>query len=229
MDDYDDLQLSGHALAALQEFIQEQQLTQGKVATPSALPTVDSVDSGVDTTPKFSEDWKLSQFWYHDTTAEFYAQLALRYAVTESQGPVAFVSSPTAFIKLKELEDGPTEAFLLEYDSRFATYGEQFVKYDFHKPLELGSFKAYKGRMKCIFVDPPYLEEDCLTKTALTVRYLAAPDCKILISTGFVVRELVQKLFEVKPTTYEPRHQNGLANEFRLYTNFESKELRWDI
>ncbi|KAJ1649137.1 EEF1A lysine methyltransferase 1 [Dispira simplex] len=228
MDDYDDLQLSGYTLAALQEFMQEQQLAQGKVATPSTLATADSKDSEVDNNmSKFPEDWKLSQFWYHDTTAEFYAQFALQCAAI--QGPIAFISSPTAFIKLKELEKESTEAFLLEYDPRFATYGDQFVMYDFHQPLELGSVKAYEGQMKCIFVDPPYLEEGCLTNVALTVRFLAAPDCKILLSTGFVVRELAEKLLGVKPTTYEPRHQNGLANEFRLYTNFENDELRWDI
>ncbi|KAJ1648800.1 EEF1A lysine methyltransferase 1 [Dispira simplex] len=78
--------------------------------------------------------------------------------------------------------------------------------YDFHQPLELGSVKAYEGQMKCIFVDPPYLEEGCLIKVALTVRFLAAPDCKILLSKGFVVRELAEKLLGVKLTTYEPRH-----------------------
>ncbi|KAJ1648799.1 hypothetical protein IWQ61_009908 [Dispira simplex] len=103
MDDYDDLQLSGHTLATLQKFMQEQQPGQGKVATPSTLSTADSKDSGVDNNmSKFPEDWRLSQFWYHDTTAEFYAQFALQCVAI--QGPIAFMSSPMAFIKLIELE-----------------------------------------------------------------------------------------------------------------------------
>ena len=37
---------------------------------------------------------------------------------------------------------------------------------------------------KMILVDPPYLSDECFTKTAETVRYLAADGVKILACTG---------------------------------------------
>lgn len=79
--------------------------------------------------------------------------------------------------------------------------------------------------------DPPFLSDDCQTKFALTVRWMAKPaaDVRIIVSTGERMENLVTKLyrsFGVKTTDYEPTNA-GLKNEFFCYANFDSDEWNW--
>ncbi|KAJ1927771.1 Protein-lysine N-methyltransferase efm5 [Tieghemiomyces parasiticus] len=245
-DDEGSIQLSGSALAALQEFMLEQHESAERFQSLYSQADADFIERPKDVSMEvFTEDWKrrlicspplvcllwrklstlqLSQFWYTAETAEFMARQAIRYA---TDGPVALISAPSTYVKLKAIEDTPTDAYLFEYDTRFNIYGDRFVKYDYKTPLEFANRESLKGKMKYIAIDPPYLEEDCLTKTALTVRYLAAPDCKILVCTGHIMQELVGKLLGARITTFEPRHENGLANEFDSYSNFEDDHIQW--
>ena len=72
---------------------------------------------------------------------------------------------------------------LLEYDSRFKVYGEQFVFYDYNQPLDLpNSLESHS--FDVVFADPPYLSEECLSKVAQTVEYLAKG--KVILCTGTV-------------------------------------------
>lgn len=112
-----------------------------------------------------------------------------------------------------------------------------------------------KNSFDFILVDPPFLSEDCCTKTMITVRWLGKKEnCKILICTGklsiylsfiiiysqkkkrnnnnyfflgAVLRDLIYRLVKAKMTTYFPRHKSGLANEFRCYSNYESQKIKW--
>ncbi|KAJ1987511.1 Protein-lysine N-methyltransferase efm5 [Dimargaris cristalligena] len=221
-DDDFNIQLSGHALAALQEFMQEQ-----KQATERFQSFEQEADSKFQETQApvldmsvFTEDWK-----YHESTAEFFAKQAIKNAT----GPAVMISSPSAFVKLKAIEEEPVDAYLFEFDQRFGVYGDQFVHFDYHEPTKFAQQDKLCGKTKFILLDPPYLEPGCFTKMAEAVKLLAAPDCKILVSTGYMVRDLVRDLLDARITTYEPRHQNGLANEFRSYTNYEDDELRWNL
>jgi EEF1A lysine methyltransferase 1 len=69
---------------------------------------------------------------------------------------------------------------LFEYDERFAAYGSDFCFYDYKNPLkvppELG------GSFDVVVADPPFLSEECLTKTAVTIRFLSKQ--KVLLCTG---------------------------------------------
>jgi len=55
---------------------------------------------------------------------------------------------------------------------------------------------------------------------------------RIIICTGQVMKELVEKLFRqagVRATTFEIRHSKGLlSNEFLCYSSFESKRIKWE-
>ncbi|KAJ1970725.1 Protein-lysine N-methyltransferase efm5, partial [Dimargaris verticillata] len=135
--------------------------------------------------------------------------------------------APSAFVMLKRLDQGADNAFLLDYDTRFGVYGNAFVHYDYRDPLVLSQLTPLKGQFKFIVLDPPYLEEKCFTRVAETVQYLAAPDCKVLACTGYMVRGLVRRLLHSNITTFEPRHRNGLANQFCTYTNYEDDDLKW--
>lgn len=78
-----------------------------------------------------------------------------------------------------EGSDG-VSAVVLEYDRRFATYGQEFIFYDYNEPLALPEDVAPQS-FDIILADPPYLSEDCLTKVAQTVKYLAKG--KVLLCT----------------------------------------------
>ncbi len=60
---------------------------------------------------------------------------------------------------------------MFEYDTRFSVYGNDFVLYDYRSPLEIP--KELGSSFSVVVADPPFLSEECLTKTALTMRYLS--------------------------------------------------------
>ncbi len=79
------------------------------------------------------------------------------------------------------MEPHSTRIFLLEYDRRFAVYGEQFSFYDYNNPLELaGSLQEHTFDL--VVADPPFLAQECMEKTAITVKFLAKS--KVLFCTG---------------------------------------------
>jgi 23S rRNA G2069 N7-methylase RlmK/C1962 C5-methylase RlmI len=139
---------------------------------------------------------------------------------------------------------------LLEYDERFAVFKE-FVKYDFEKAIQLPA--ELKSSFDRIIIDPPFISEDCQTKSthshreaflvvqeltnivALTVRWLAkswTPDSlRFIACTGERVESLLlNKLYGkagTKTTDYELVHAKGLSNEFRCYANYECEAWKW--
>lgn len=97
---------------------------------------------------------------------------------------IACVSAPSVYQKLKQgVVDGSdrVSAAVLEYDRRFATYGEDFVYYDYNEPV---SFQAgvEPRSFDIVLADPPYLSEECLSKVAQTIKHLSKG--KVLLCTG---------------------------------------------
>lgn len=84
--------------------------------------------------------------------------------------------------KLRELKSNKIEAKCLEYDSRFQVYNEDFIFYDYKEPLRLD--EALKNSFDIVIADPPFLSEECLCKTAMTIKFLAKE--KIILCTGKV-------------------------------------------
>lgn len=195
--DDDDTQLSAHTLAALQEFYLDQQKKQ----------CAESVE----------EDWQLSQFWYSDETAQRLAQEAIEAAGIG--GRIACISVPSVYQKLKQLWNEEFSAILLEYDKRFSIYGKEFFFYDYNNPLNLHE-DLQPHSCDLVITDPPYLSDECLSKVALTVKYLTKG--KILLCTGAVMEDLAAKLLSVKMCTFLPKHNRNLANQFCCYTNYTS-------
>lgn len=79
------------------------------------------------------------------------------------------------------MKPSDVEVMLLEYDRRFEVYGDSFCYYDYNDPLNL-SEKLVKHSFDLVVADPPFLSEECLRKTAETVKYLAID--KIILCTG---------------------------------------------
>jgi EEF1A lysine methyltransferase 1 len=202
-----------------------------------------------------------SQFWYTDFTACVLAKQLLSFDSNGcrsdfngknsnlsghiSETAIAVVSAPSVYIALRNLISETAivpkpRLCLLEYDKRFEVLGPDFIFYDYQQPLTLP--KSLKGVFDRIICDPPFLSEDCQTKTALTARFLAkrwtaptstSPDldgAKFITCTGERMETLIAKLYGgigVKTTTFEPEHSKGLSNEFRCYANFECDAWSW--
>ncbi|KAK6315183.1 hypothetical protein J4Q44_G00147120 [Coregonus suidteri] len=100
-----------------------------------------------------------------------------------SYSRIACMSMPSVFQKPKqrvvEGSDGVL-AVVLEYDHRFATYGQEFIFYDYKEPLTLPEDVASQS-FYIVLADPTYLLEECLTKVTQTVKYLAK--VKVLLCT----------------------------------------------
>lgn len=212
-DDDDDVpQLSADTLAALQEFYAE----TGRAGQDTAKTDKFSVGA-------VEEDWRMSQFWYSEETASRLAEELLQQA--GEHGRIACLSAPSVYQKLKQLEsvrsDG-VSAVLLEFDRRFAAYGDEFVFYDYNNPLCLPE-DLLPQSFDIVIADPPYLSEECLSKVTLTVKHLTKG--KILLCTGAIMEEHAGKLLDLKMCSFLPRHNHNLANEFRCYVNYESRLL----
>ncbi|KAI5925616.1 putative N6-adenine methyltransferase-domain-containing protein [Camillea tinctor] len=265
MTDSDDepLTLSGTALAALSEFYAERDAREEKfeklrarvVAATAADDSVNEVPDddaaaavvvpdveGEISMEAFGEDWNESQFWYDDETANLFARELLDGA--DEDTVVAVVSTPSVFVALKNMlikaaaegkQIPKPKIYLLEHDQRFSVFPE-FVFYDFMKPMTLPAhLKAGVDRMIC---DPPFLSEDCQTKMALTLRWLArkprsspptATSPRVILCTGERMKPLVTRLYRplgVRTTTCAPSHR-GLENEFYAYANYECAAWRW--
>ena len=93
---------------------------------------------------------------------------------------IACVSAPTAYKKIKELNLSNCMVKCLEYDERFKVFGDDFQFYDYKDPLNLPL--DMKQAFDIVIADPPFLSEECLCKTAVTIKYLAKE--KIILCTG---------------------------------------------
>ncbi|EAQ92173.1 hypothetical protein CHGG_00408 [Chaetomium globosum CBS 148.51] len=248
--DDDGLSLPASTLDALKEFYAErdaraEEFKKLKVQAEAIHAAIDKVEVEVKplSMDAFTEDWNESQFWYADETAELYAKLMLEGATSDMT--VAVVSTPSVFMAVKNIlnaappEQPKPKVVLLEHDRRFNIFPE-FVYYDFAEPLKL------PGTCDRIICDPPFLSEDCQTKAALTVRWLARPlspntdqeqpqqqqqqQPRLIVCTGERMEDVVTRVyraFGLRTTDYEPVHARGLGNEFYCYANFESSSWGW--
>ena len=119
--------------------------------------------------------------------------------------------------------------YLFEYDSRFSRLTpteETFVNYDYNHPLRFASH--LRGKVDRVLADPPFLSDECLTRTAMTVRALLGKNgSKTMVCTGNKMEEMVPRLFPgVKKVEFEPKHKGGLANAFGCYMDWRGEFVR---
>ncbi|ODA81552.1 hypothetical protein RJ55_00052 [Drechmeria coniospora] len=208
-DSDDEIALSADTLAALAEFHAERDSAQAKF---KELQAEAEVENGPLSMEAFGEDWNESQFWYSNETASALAHQLLDGA--RSRTSIGVISTPSAFVALKNIlrtrpESERPRLVLLEHDHRFRVF-EEFVYYDFQKPLEL--------------------------PVAMTVRWLfktripELPAPQVILNTGERLNQLIAKVyrpFGLRPTTFMLKHARGLSNEFYCYANFECPTWTW--
>ena len=87
---------------------------------------------------------------------------------------------------LKRLNKPNLRAEVFEYDNRFAAFGSDFHFFDYKAPLEVKLValklcvnlvfsstkvdRSLREQFDLVFADPPFLSDECLTKTAVTIR-----------------------------------------------------------
>ena len=170
----------------------------------------------VDVNVEVKEDWQLSQFWYSKETAEALANMVMS-AISEG-GRIACVSAPTLYRALKA-KSNDVNADVFEFDKRFAMYGKDFIFYDYKSPLSVP--KECREKYDLVFADPPFLSDECLTKTAVTMKYICKNPKKLVLCSGAIMEEMAGRLLDLKLCKFKPEHDNNLANEFRCFANFD--------
>ncbi|TLD20132.1 putative N6-adenine methyltransferase-domain-containing protein [Venturia nashicola] len=253
-------ELSTATLTALQQFYTEKESHQKAFEDLKAAAENDFDPESTEITSlkyplsmtAFTEDWNASQFWYTTSTATTLAHHLLQK--TTSTTRICVISAPSVFLQLKNLIHAgrvqPAQLLLLEFDRRFEVFGSEFQHYDFREPVKLPG--ALRGRFDVFVVDPPFLSEECQTRTALTVRWLARSwegsgiggvggvregagggkeeGLKMVVCTGERMEGLICKLYKkvgVRTTDFVVEHAKGLSNEFRCYANFECEEWKF--
>lgn len=237
MDSDEELTLSASTLAALQQFKQEE--TQKKEEFERLYKQLEerfqrqkfSIDA-------FKEDWQLSQFWYSDSTSDVFARALLEDASEDTV--IVIASAPAVYASITRMpeEQVPTKhIYLLEYDTRFEVMAgkQHFFKYDYNRPDDVP--QALRHKCHRILIDPPFLEEECQTKSAQAARNLlvetaessGGEEVRIVSSTGERMKDIMAKTYpETRLTTFLPEHKNGLSNEFRCYASFECQQWKFD-
>jgi len=123
----------------------------------------------------------------------------------------------------------PTEnIYLFEYDTRFQRLVPSphlFIPYDYNSPLKFP--KDLRRQVDRILADPPFLSDECLTRTAITVRTLLKKEGgRTMVCTGGKMEELVPRLFSgVRRVEWEPEHKGGLANAFACFMDWTGEYI----
>lgn len=113
---------------------------------------------------------------------------------------------------------------LLEYDRRFEVHGPDYIFYDYNNPKEVPPDVHHSYDL--VVADPPFLSEECITKTSETIKLLSKD--KIILCTGTIMKDIVKELLDLKLCEFQPKHRNNLANEFSCYANFDlDSVLSW--
>ena len=137
-------------------------------------------------------------------------------AAAGENGTIACISCPTLYKAIKQINQD-YNAKVFEYDKRFSAYGEDFIFYDYKAPLAIP--RELRESFDLVFADPPFLADECLTKTAVTMKYVGKE--RMVLCSGAVMTDLADRLLSLKVCKFEPKHQNNLANQFLCYSNFD--------
>jgi len=71
---------------------------------------------------------------------------------------------------------------LFEFDKRFEIYGNDFVFYDYKKPLDFD--ESFNESFDMLISDPPFFTEECQIKMGMTIKKIGKSKHKLIICTG---------------------------------------------
>lgn len=82
------------------------------------------------------------------------------------------------------------QSILFEYDTRFQSDDDSFVRYDYNDDDRLEEvYSPLKSSFDVLLIDPPFLSRECFEKVARFVRFIGNSEskCKHIICTGLIV------------------------------------------
>ncbi|QPG75501.1 hypothetical protein FOA43_002856 [Brettanomyces nanus] len=239
--------LSAQALAALQEFQDEEKIRLEKFASmyksaednfsernkdkKAADPIVSPGDNGCSTgltIDDFKEDWQLSQFWYSDKTANILADALLDGA--DEDTVICIVSAPSvyAIIRARDPKTLPTHnIYLFEFDRRFELLAgkDHFGFYDYKEPLQFRD--DLKGKVNRLLIDPPFLEPECQQKSSETAFALLSKDKTGKTETGDIKYKLISCTGErMKDNVKKNYPETHITSFYPEHKNGLSNEFR---
>ena len=130
---------------------------------------------------------------------------------------IALLSCPSLYSTIRAIVDNVK---IFEFDERFNKYGDDFVHYDYNLGDNEDYLKNHFKSFDFIILDPPFLSEECLSKSMKIVNRIKKETSLIILNTGSIQRELAGQ-YELKETSFKPRHKNNLSNEFSSFANFD--------
>lgn len=139
------------------------------------------------------------------------------FSVIPFASRIACVGAPSVYQKLKQgVVEGwdRVSAVLLEFDRRFAAYGDDFIFYDYNEPLSFKGSVASQS-FDVVLADPPYLSKECLEKVAKTIKYLSKG--KVLLCTGVLNPTPEQSEIDIFITSSPLGHFNHSGNFFFFF------------
>ncbi|XP_062545883.1 protein-lysine N-methyltransferase CG9154 isoform X2 [Armigeres subalbatus] len=207
--DSDECRLPADTMLILQEFLRQKELRE----------KAEETDEG-----RFEENWQLSQFWYNEETKVNLTRIVSHFkAMFETdEFRVALLSSPSLYHHVKKVVNNVT---LFEFDQRFASIGQDFKHFDYNRATERDYLEEFRESFDLIIADPPFLSEECIEKMGSIVHKLAKPNCRIVLCSGYAVREWAKKFLHLDICKFEPQHERNLGNEFASYANFDIDSL----
>jgi hypothetical protein len=159
----------------------------------------------------------LNQYWYSVHSIN----KLLAEVRNENPKPlrVAFVSTPSLFFSLSVEERA--ESAVLDYDRQWE--GERgFHFYDFNEPESIPA--DIQGTFDMVVIDPPFVQEECWRKYAVSAKLLLKEGGQVLLTTILENAELLEGLLGVHPNKFRPSVPN-LVYQYHVYTNYDSKGL----
>ncbi len=170
------------------------------------------------------EDPNFNQYWYSSETIKTLTDAILELLSNmKSTGRVAFLSTPSLYFALPEMERSKCQLF--EYDSTWSN-DAGYVHYDFNRPRCIAS--KLQGSFDMVVIDPPFITKDVWEMYALTAKLLlkndplGVPGHKGIV-LGTTVSEnsyLMKDLFDADPTIFKPVIPH-LVYQYNVYINVE--------
>uniref|UniRef100_A0A1B0GNI9 Protein-lysine N-methyltransferase n=1 Tax=Phlebotomus papatasi TaxID=29031 RepID=A0A1B0GNI9_PHLPP len=110
--------------------------------------------------------------------------------------------------------------YLFEYDERFLRQSKNCIFYDYTKGTANETLKDFQNFFDLVIADPPFLSEECISKTADILQSALKQGGKIVLCSGRVVSQWAEKFLQLTPCNFQPKHKRNLGNEFASFANF---------
>ena len=136
---------------------------------------------------------------------------------TDGNPSIALLSCPSLYPNIKTVTENVK---IFEFDERFSSLGPDFVFYDIFNINEV-ELKEYHKHFDIIIADPPFISEDCVEKLSKVVEILLKANGKVVLNTGTMVKDHIERILHLQECHFKPEHQNNLANEFSTFSNFD--------